>query len=160
MGLRDRFSDSMKLAMKAKETKRLGTVRLMMAEVQKQGIATRNENPTDEDWSSVAMALAAQHQNLLGVPIYSFRLKRAEEYSMNYYLRRELAPWRGERGSDVLVLTDVRNRNEARKLGLICPDLLFEHPIVEVCTTSVSVPSLDHIGGSNNNRNPADRQAR
>jgi len=109
---------------------------------------------------SVAMALAAQHQNLLGVPIYSFRLKRAEEYSMNYYLRRELAPWRGERGSDVLVLTDVRNRNEARKLGLICPDLLFEHPIVEVCTTSVSVPSLDHIGGSNNNRNPADRQAR
>jgi uncharacterized protein YqeY len=49
MGLRDRFSDSMKLAMKAKETKRLGTIRLMMAEVQKQGIATRNENPTDEE---------------------------------------------------------------------------------------------------------------
>jgi uncharacterized protein YqeY len=49
MGLRDRFSDSMKLAMKAKETKRLGTIRLMMAEVQKQGIATKNENPTDEE---------------------------------------------------------------------------------------------------------------
>jgi 4-amino-4-deoxy-L-arabinose transferase-like glycosyltransferase len=109
---------------------------------------------------SVAMALATQHQNLLNVPIYSFRLRRAEEYSVNYYLRRELAPWRGQRGSDVLVLTDVGNRNEARRLGLICPDLLFEDPIIEICTASASVRSLDYIGGSNNNRNPADGQAR
>jgi 4-amino-4-deoxy-L-arabinose transferase-like glycosyltransferase len=109
---------------------------------------------------SVAMGLESQHQNLASAPIYSFRLKRAEEYSMNYYLRRELAPWRGERGSDVLVLTEVRNRNEARKLGLSCPDLLFEDPIIEVCTTSGSERSLDNIGWSRNNRNPADGQAR
>ena len=49
MGLRDRFSEEMKLAMKAKDAKRLGAIRLMMAEVQKQGIATKNENPTDDE---------------------------------------------------------------------------------------------------------------
>jgi hypothetical protein len=49
MALRERFTEAMKAAMKARETKRVGTVRLMMAEVQKHGIATRNENPTDEE---------------------------------------------------------------------------------------------------------------
>jgi uncharacterized protein YqeY len=63
MGLRDRFSDSMKLAMKAKETKRLGTIRLMMAEVQKQGIATRNENPTDEEILGVLAKMIKQRED-------------------------------------------------------------------------------------------------
>jgi uncharacterized protein YqeY len=63
MGLRDRFSDSMKLAMKAKETKRLGTIRLMMAEVQKQGIATKNENPTDEEILGVLAKMIKQRED-------------------------------------------------------------------------------------------------
>jgi uncharacterized protein YqeY len=63
MGLRDRFSDSMKLAMKAKETKRLGTIRLMMAEVQRQGIATRNENPTDEEILGVLAKMIKQRED-------------------------------------------------------------------------------------------------
>jgi uncharacterized protein YqeY len=63
MALRERFSDSMKLAMKAKETKRLGTIRLMMAEVQKQGIATRNENPTDEEILGVLAKMIKQRED-------------------------------------------------------------------------------------------------
>ena len=63
MGLRDRFSDSMKLAMKAKEAKRLGTIRLMMAEVQKQGIATKNENPTDEEILATLAKMIKQRED-------------------------------------------------------------------------------------------------
>ena len=48
MGLRERFTESMKAAMKAKETKRLSTVRLMMDAVQKQEIAVRNTISDDE----------------------------------------------------------------------------------------------------------------
>jgi uncharacterized protein YqeY len=49
MALLERFTEAMKAAMKAKETKRLSTVRLIRAAVQERGIATRNENPTDEE---------------------------------------------------------------------------------------------------------------
>jgi uncharacterized protein YqeY len=63
MGLRDRFSEQMKLAMKAKEAKRLGTIRLMMAEVQKQGIATKNENPSDEEILGVLAKMIKQRED-------------------------------------------------------------------------------------------------
>jgi uncharacterized protein YqeY len=63
MGLRERFTDAMKLAMKAKEAKRLGTIRLMMAEVQKQGIATKNENPTDDEILGVLAKMIKQRED-------------------------------------------------------------------------------------------------
>jgi uncharacterized protein YqeY len=63
MGLRERFSDAMKLAMKAKEAKRLGAIRLMMAEVQKQGIATKNENLTDEEILGVLAKMIKQRED-------------------------------------------------------------------------------------------------
>jgi uncharacterized protein YqeY len=63
MGLRNRFTDAMKLAMKARQTKRLGTIRLMMAEVQKQGIATRNENPSDEEILAVLAKMIKQRED-------------------------------------------------------------------------------------------------
>ena len=63
MALRNRFTDAMKLAMKAKETKRLGTIRLMMAEVQKQGIATKNENPTDDEILGVLAKMIKQRED-------------------------------------------------------------------------------------------------
>lgn len=62
MALRERFTEAMKAAMKAKETRRLGTIRLMMAEVQKQGIATRNENPTDEEILAVLAKMIKQRE--------------------------------------------------------------------------------------------------
>ena len=48
MGLRERFSEAMKAAMKAKETKRLSTIRLMLDGVQKQEIASRAAISEDE----------------------------------------------------------------------------------------------------------------
>jgi len=48
MALRERLSQSMKAAMKAKEVKRLSTVRLMLDAVQKQDIANRETISDDE----------------------------------------------------------------------------------------------------------------
>ena len=48
MALRERLSESMKAAMKAKEVKRLSTVRLMLDAVQKQDIASRATTSDDD----------------------------------------------------------------------------------------------------------------
>ncbi len=48
MALRERLSESMKAAMKAKEVKRLSTVRLMLDAVQKQDIASRATTLDDD----------------------------------------------------------------------------------------------------------------
>ena len=63
MGLRDRFSEEMKTAMKAKDAKRLGTIRLMMADVQKQGIAAKNENLTDDEILAVLARMIKQRED-------------------------------------------------------------------------------------------------
>src|SRR3954468_6832823 len=60
MALRQRFSDEMKTAMKAKDAKRLGTIRLMMADVQKQGIAAKNENLSDDEILAVLARMIKQ----------------------------------------------------------------------------------------------------
>ena len=62
MALRERFTDAMKTAMKAKETKRLSAVRLMMAAVQQQGIATRNENLSDEEILGILAKMIKQRE--------------------------------------------------------------------------------------------------
>ena len=49
MGLRDRFTDAMKEAMKTKQVKRLGTIRMILAAVQERCIAARVDAlPEDE----------------------------------------------------------------------------------------------------------------
>ena len=48
MGLRERFTEAMKAAMRAKEAKRLSTIRLILDGVQKQEIATRTTISEDE----------------------------------------------------------------------------------------------------------------
>ena len=63
MGLRDRFSQEMKAAMKAKNTKRLGAIRLMMADVQKQGIAAKNENLSDDEILAVLARMIKQRED-------------------------------------------------------------------------------------------------
>ena len=63
MGLRDRFTDAMKTAMKAKDTKRLGTIRLMLADVQKQGIANKNENLSDDEILAVLARMIKQRED-------------------------------------------------------------------------------------------------
>ena len=63
MGLRDRLTSAMKAALKARETKRLSAVRLMLAEVQKQGIATKNENLSDDEILSVLAKMIKQRED-------------------------------------------------------------------------------------------------
>ena len=49
MGLRDRFTDAMKEAMKARQTQRLSTIRMILAAVQERSIAARVDAlPEDE----------------------------------------------------------------------------------------------------------------
>jgi len=45
MGLRDRLSDSLKLAMKAREAKRVSTLRLVFAAIKDRDLATPSEGP-------------------------------------------------------------------------------------------------------------------
>jgi uncharacterized protein YqeY len=63
MGLRDRFTDAMKTAMKAKDSKRLGAIRLMLADVQKQGIASKNENLSDDEILAVLARMIKQRED-------------------------------------------------------------------------------------------------
>ena len=49
MAIREQLTDAMKSALKAKETKRLSTIRLMLAAIQQQGIASKNENLSDDE---------------------------------------------------------------------------------------------------------------
>ena len=63
MGLRDRFTDAMKTAMKAKDAKRLGTIRLMLADVQKQGIANKNDNLSDDEILAVLARMIKQRED-------------------------------------------------------------------------------------------------
>ena len=63
MGLRDRFTDAMKTAMKAKDSKRLGAIRLMLADVQKQGIANKNENLSDDEILAVLARMIKQRED-------------------------------------------------------------------------------------------------
>lgn len=63
MGLRDRFTDAMKAAMKARDTKRLGAIRLMLADVQKQGIANKNENLSDDEILAVLARMIKQRED-------------------------------------------------------------------------------------------------
>ena len=61
MALRERLSESMKAAMKAKEVKRLSTVRLMLDAVQKQDIASR-ETTSDDDVLVVLAKMIKQRE--------------------------------------------------------------------------------------------------
>ncbi|HXJ00859.1 MAG TPA: GatB/YqeY domain-containing protein [Micropepsaceae bacterium] len=61
--MRDRLTDAMKTAMKAKETKRLGTIRLMLADIQKQGITAKNENLSDDEMLTVLAKMIKQRED-------------------------------------------------------------------------------------------------
>jgi uncharacterized protein YqeY len=61
MAIRERLSESMKAAMKAKEVKRLSTVRLMLAAIQQQDIATK-QTITDDEVLSVLARMIKQRE--------------------------------------------------------------------------------------------------
>jgi len=63
MGLRQRFSEEMKAAMKAKEARRLSTIRLMMDAVQKQDIATKSDISDDEVLTVLARMIKQREES-------------------------------------------------------------------------------------------------
>jgi hypothetical protein len=63
MGLRDQLSGAMKDAMKSKDSKRLSAIRLMLAAIQSQGIAARNENLSDTEIVDVLARMIKQRED-------------------------------------------------------------------------------------------------
>jgi len=61
MGLRERFTEEMKAAMRAKNAPRLSTIRLMLDAVQKQDIATKSDI-TDDDVLTVLARMIKQRE--------------------------------------------------------------------------------------------------
>ncbi len=64
MGLRARFTDEMKAAMKAKEARRLSTIRLMLDAVQKQDIASKSGDISDDEVLTVLGRMIKQREEL------------------------------------------------------------------------------------------------
>ena len=66
MGLRERLSDSLKQAMKAREAKRVSTLRLIFAAIKDRDIATRSEGPergiTDDEILSLLAKMTKQRE--------------------------------------------------------------------------------------------------
>jgi uncharacterized protein len=63
MGLRARLSEAMKAAMKAKEARRLSTIRLMLDAVQKQDIATKTDISDDEVLTVLARMIKQREES-------------------------------------------------------------------------------------------------
>src|SRR5262245_2724385 len=63
MGLRERFTEDMKAAMRAKDTRRLSTIRLMMDAVQKQEIASKAAISDDEVLTVLARMIKQREES-------------------------------------------------------------------------------------------------
>ena len=63
MGLRERFTEEMKAAMRAKNAPRLSTIRLMLDAVQKQDIATRTDISDDEALTVLARMIKQREES-------------------------------------------------------------------------------------------------
>jgi uncharacterized protein YqeY len=63
MALRASLTEAMKAALKAKETKRLSAIRLMLAAIQSQGIAVKNENLSDDEILGVLAKMIKQRED-------------------------------------------------------------------------------------------------
>jgi uncharacterized protein YqeY len=62
MGLRERFTEQMKAAMRAKEARRLSTIRLMLDAVQKQDIASKSGDISDDEVLTVLGRMIKQRE--------------------------------------------------------------------------------------------------
>ena len=62
MGLRARFTEEMKAAMRAKEARRLSTIRLILDAVQKQDIASKSGDISDDEVLTVLARMIKQRE--------------------------------------------------------------------------------------------------
>jgi uncharacterized protein len=92
MALRESLTEAMKAALKAGEKKRLSTVRLMLAGIQQQGIATRNENLSDEEILSVLARMIKQREESAATYDTGGRPELAEAERQEIVVIREFMP--------------------------------------------------------------------
>jgi uncharacterized protein YqeY len=62
MGLRQQLNEAMKTALKAKETKRLSAIRLILAAIQERDVAARTQDITDEEIRTVLAKMVKQRE--------------------------------------------------------------------------------------------------
>ena len=62
MGLRDRFTDAMKEAMKTKQVQRLSTIRMILAGVQERSIAARVDAPSEDEILALLAKMIKQRE--------------------------------------------------------------------------------------------------
>jgi len=97
MPLREQFGEALRSAMKAKDTKRVGTVRLIMAAVQSEGIAKKNENLSDEEVVAVLSRMVKQREDSVAAYEAGNRpemaqAERDEIAIIREYLPKQLSP--------------------------------------------------------------------
>ena len=79
MGLRDRFTDAMKEAMKAKQAKRLGTIRLILAGVQERSIAARVDALSEDEILALLAKMIKQREEIAVIREFMPRQLSPEE---------------------------------------------------------------------------------
>ena len=97
MGLRDRFTDAMKEAMKTKQVQRLSTIRMMLAGVQERSIAARVDAlPEDEILALLGKMIKQREESAAtyesgGRPELA-AAERAEIAVIREFMPRQLSP--------------------------------------------------------------------
>ena len=68
MGLRATLTDAMKAALKAKDTKRLSAVRLILAAIQERDVAARTQDISDDEILGLLAKMVKQREESAGRP--------------------------------------------------------------------------------------------
>ena len=97
MGLRDRFTDAMKEAMKARQAQRLSTIRLILAAVQERSIAARVDALSEEEILSLLGKMIKQREESAATYESGGRPElaageRAEIAVIREFMPRQLSP--------------------------------------------------------------------
>jgi uncharacterized protein YqeY len=96
MSLRQKMTDAMKEAMKAKDTKRLATVRLMLAALKDRDIAARSETSRellgDDEILSLLAKMIKQREESAAVYVQGGRPELAENERAEIVIIREFMP--------------------------------------------------------------------
>jgi 4-amino-4-deoxy-L-arabinose transferase-like glycosyltransferase len=71
----------------------------------------------------------------------TYKLQRGFKFSLNFYLRRELAEWSPSAARGSIIFTTQKNAKELEQMGIYCFPYIV-HPAVETCVDSDTVARL------------------
>jgi len=97
MGLRDRFTEAMKAAMKTKQVERLSTIRMMLAGVQERSIAARVDALSEDEILALLAKMIKQREESAATYESAGRpelaaAERAEIVTIREFMPRQLSP--------------------------------------------------------------------